>query len=400
MKKRNQTQSSAEGLTPLDRLQRSRIQLLIHYPFFGQLAMYLKFIEQASVGTAATDGKNYFYNPKFIDKLSENELNFLTAHEVLHAALGHIWRRETRDRLLFNIAADLVVNAMIKELDEHASFFEMPEGGLYSKDFRDKSVEEVYDMLYNRFGKGKVPANLSSLDNHDAWDEAPTEDNHPSIWNERMIQSAQQCESSLKGGVPGSILRILKNLSEPKKNWRQLLADFVELEVNDYGFMPPDKRLLHADIILPDFSDQEERVRNIVFAVDTSGSISDKEYQMFISEIVGCMAQFEDKMQGTLIYCDDEVKPENIYDLCDVMDSMPRGGGGTDFIPVFDWIENHLTDCVGVVYLTDGLGTFPEEEPPYKVLWVLTRPGEIVVGNKNTVVPFGMTAHLDITSEI
>ncbi len=384
------------ALTSLERLQRSRIQLLVHFPFFGQLAMYLSFVENESIGTAATDGKHYFYNQKFIQKLSEPELNFLTAHEVLHAALGHIWRRGNRQRLLFNIAADLVVNAMIKEVDSQQKFFVMPTGGLFGKEFQNKSVEEVYDMLQVLVKNKKLNIDVSHLDNHDVWDDVMSaNENDRKLWKERMVQAAHQNESSNKGGVPGSILRLIKNLSEPKKNWKQLLAEFIQFEVNDYGFTPPDKRLLYADIIFPNFADQEETVRNIVFAVDTSGSIGEREYQAFISEIVGCMAQFADRIRGTLIYCDDDFTEDNIYELSDVLSSVPSGGGGTSFVPVFDWVNKNMIECAGVVYLTDAEGSFPSYEPSYPVLWVIT---DYSKGRREkATVPFGTIAHLEIT---
>jgi predicted metal-dependent peptidase len=179
---------------------------------------------------------------------------------------------------------------------------------------------------------------------------------------------------------------MIGNLTAPQKNWKQILAEFVEQEINDYGFSPPDRRFSWNDIILPDFSEPEDVVKNLVFAIDTSGSIGEREFQVFISEIVGCISQFGGKVKGHLIYCDAEIHNEGVYDLEDVAKSMPVGGGGTDFRPVFDWIRDNLDDdCAGLVYLTDGYGTYPDNSPNYPNLWVLTNEYDVPFGMKTQI---------------
>lgn len=395
-------------MTQEERLVKSRIQLLMEFPFFGQLALYLKLVEDNSLPTAATDGKRYLYNKGFVDKLSDKELNFLTAHETLHAALGHLWRWENKDRLIFNHAADYVINAMIKECDTSGNTFKMIEGGLYDKKFEGMSTEEVYDILINDkdyVEKAKQMAgqgNGGTIDSHEVWEQASkggngadkdgngnSNDEHGNEedWQGRVVQAAQAAEGTNKGTMPSLIKRMIKNLTSPQKNWKQLLAEFVQCEINDYGFSPPDKRFSDYDFFLPDFSEPEDCVKNLVFAIDTSGSISEKHFQVFISEIVGCMQQFGGKVKGTLIYCDADIASNGVYDLEDVATSMPVGGGGTDFRPVFNWIENNLDECAGLVYLTDGMGSYPSKEGNFPTLWVLTEPYD---------VPFGITTEIKI----
>jgi predicted metal-dependent peptidase len=383
-------------MTQEERLVKSRIQLLMSFPFFGQLALYLKLVEDNSLPTAATDGRRYLYNKDFVGNLSDTELNFLTAHETLHAALGHLWRWENKDRLIFNHAADYVINAMIKECDPSANTFKMIEGGLYDKKFEGMSTEEVYDLLINDEDYVKKAKQMAeqgqggTIDNHDVWEQAKgggDKDNQEEDWQGRVVQAAQSAEGSQKGTMPSLIKRMIKNLTAPQKNWKQILAEFVQQEINDYGFSPPDKRFSYMDILLPDFSEPEDVVKNLVFAIDTSGSISEKHFQVFISEIVGCMQQFGGKVKGTLIYCDAEIASNGVYDLEDVAKSMPVGGGGTDFRPVFNWIENNLDECSGLIYLTDGYGSYPEKEAIYPTLWVLTNPYD---------VPFGLTTEIKI----
>ncbi len=376
----------------------------MNYPFFGQLALYLKLVETRAIPTGATDGKRYLYNPDFVEKLSDKELNFLTVHEVLHPALGHLWRGEGKDRLIFNHATDYVINAMIKECDQNETTFKMIEGGLYDKKFEGMSAEEVYDILINdenyvkKAKKMAGEGNGGTLDDHSIWEEADgnggngddgkSGGNGKEDWQGRLVQASQVAEGKNQGNVPALIKRMLKNLTSPQKNWKQILAEFVEQEINDYGFSPPDRRFSWNDLILPDFSEPEDVVKNLVFAIDTSGSIGDKEFQVFISEIVGCVNQFGGKVKGHLIYCDADIHKEGVYDLEDVAKSIPVGGGGTDFRPVFDWISDNLDDdCAGLVYLTDGYGMYPSKAPNYPTLWVLTNEYD---------VPFGMKTQINV----
>ena len=382
-------------MSQMDRITKSRIRMLMEYPFFGYLSNFLKLVETRSIPTGATDGKNYFFNPDFIDTLTEEELNFLTAHETLHPALGHIWRGLGKDKLIFNHAADYVINGMIKECDPNQRTFKLIKGTLYDVKFQGMSTEEVYDILINDENYVKkaramaMEGNMGTVDSHDVWEEGKegSEGHGQEDWQGRVVQSAQNAEGKDKGKVPALFKRLLKDLTAPQKNWRQLLAEFVEQEIVDYGFTPPDRRFSHSDIILPDFAEPEDLVKNIVFAVDTSGSIGEKEFSVFLSEVIGCLNQFGGKVKGTLIYCDADIPENGVYDLDDAHKSLPVGGGGTDFRPVFDWIGNNLEDCVGLVYLTDGQGYYPSSPPYYPVLWVLIDKYD---------VPFGLTTELKI----
>ena len=371
-----------EIMSPEDRIRKSRIRMIMDFPFFGYLSNFLKLVETAKIKTGATDGKHYFFNPEFVSSLSDKELNFLTAHETLHPALGHMWRGQGKNQKVFNMAADYVINGMIKDADPHENTFKMIKGGLYDKRFAGMSTEEVYDILFQEGedGEGKEP-----IDDHDVWEDADSESggNTEADWNGRVVQSAQNAQG--KGSVPALFKRLLENLTAPQKNWRQLLAEFVEQEVTDYGFSPPDRRFSDSDIILPDFSETEENVKNLVFAVDTSGSITQEHFTVFLSEVVGCMAQFSGNVKGKLIYCDAQIAQNGVYDLEDAHKSMPVGGGGTDFRPVFDWVDENLENCVGVVYLTDGEGYYPDKPPHYPVLWVLTQKYSVPFGIKTQI---------------
>lgn len=389
-------------LSTADRMVKSRVQLLMHYPFFGTLALHLRLKPVDRMPTAATDGRNYFYNPKFVEKLDDAELNFLTAHEVLHPALGHLWRRGSRDPLIWNHAADYCINGMIIESDPTGKDFKMIKGGLYDPKYKGMFSEEIYDILINDEGYVKQAkqqagqGNGGTIDSHDEWDNPQSGgdddddadsgnggDNTDADWKGRLVQASQVAEGKGRGVTPAAIKRLLKDLIEPQKNWKELLAEFVQQEINDYGFTPPNRHHLWRDMILPDFTEQVDIIKDLVFAIDTSGSIGDREIRTFISECVGCMNQFGGRVRGWLIYCDADIGA--VYELEDAEHSRPVGGGGTDFRPVFDWVKDNTEDCAGVVYLTDGYGTFPQSPPHYPVLWVLTTDYEVPWGNSTRI---------------
>lgn len=393
------------------RLIRSRVQMLVEFPFFGQLAIHLKLTERPSVKTAATDGKHYFYNPEFIAKLKDKELNFLTTHEVLHPALGHLWRRGNRDPIIWNHAADYVINAMIKETDPNGEHFQVIQGALYDQKYTGMSSEEIYDILINdkdyvqkahqqaMAGSGGVGQPGGTVDDHGVWNEANSgsssdedgegksglDSGNEEDWKARVVAAAEVASGKEKGKIPALIERMIGKLTRPQKNWKELLAEFIQQEISDYGFNPPDRRFAWGDIILPDFSEPEDVIKWLVFAVDTSGSIGEKEFITFISEVVGCLNQFGGKVRGKLIYCDAHIPEGGVYELEDAAQSLPRGGGGTDFRPVFDWIEENMEDCSGLVYLTDGMGSYPDKAPQYPVLWALTEEYDVPFGNKTRI---------------
>ena len=127
-----------------DRLITARVQLLLNNGFFGNLATRLELQEASSwCPTAATDGRSIFFNEEFLYSLSSKEQNALMLHEVLHMALLHVTRRQSRDPPIWNIAADIVVNDLI----ERNTSFPLPEGAITDRRFQDKSVEYIYEAL-------------------------------------------------------------------------------------------------------------------------------------------------------------------------------------------------------------------------------------------------------------
>ena len=403
-------------------LEQARARLLLDFPFVARLAMHLELVPvvDARVPTAATDGHSAWFNPAFMTDLTDDERLFVLAHEVWHCALGHLGRGEGyEDPERWNVAIDHVVNAMLKaeglRLPRGAVLFrgwegafaedlyeqlappkspEPPERGEDESDDPDSSDEwEVHD-LYRLFDPISVPSSRGRLaDVHgvpstddvlrSAGTEAlelvldpdyrPAGPPDPEVWNDRLVAAAQQAPGAAEG--MGEVLMWrLEPLREPMVPWQDVLRQFV---TSAYGgerrWLPPSRRHVAGGLYLPS---RRSDFLKVVVAVDTSGSTT-SFLGDFASELVGLLESFG-RYELTLICCDEEVRSVREYgpdNPLTVEDLQFEGGGGTDFRPVFEWVEANQAELNVMVFLTDGDGPAPASGPGYPVLWALT-PGD------------------------
>lgn len=360
----------------------SVIRLRTKSPFFATLALFARFINAPHYQTAATDGKDIFYNPEFFLALPPAQLDGVLLHEVLHAALLHVPRRGVRDAILWNFAADIVINGIIMQ----QGHFELPAGGLRDKDLEHLSVEEIYEILsldaeeYKKKWEAAGGAGLSDLleGSGEGSKEGDESDSMSSArkaaleahWRNALQQAAVIARSSKQGTIPAGIERELMNATTPQIDWRSYLWRYLVQTPNDFtGF---DRRFVGRGLYLEAL--QGESV--IVYvAIDTSGSIDGEQLRLFLSEVNGILRSYP-HLKCELYYVDaDAYGP---YELSpDSKFPKPQGGGGTSFIPFFDkvserWDGHAQAVCV---YLTDGYGCFPEKAPQLPVLWVVTPCG-------------------------
>lgn len=384
----------------MNRLITSRTRILCKQGFYGLLLMHMKFALDDTIDTAATDGEKTYFSPQFLDELTDSELDFVLLHEVIHVTLQHCARYEKRNRFLFNVACDIVVNSNIlyaNDMDEKSIRLSKygvamhiapngKEGYLYT-------AEEVYEMLLSN--KKETEAN-SSWDNHEKWGKyGPTS----SVYESWVKHFKDACvtfgnrKAFTNSGMPLFAERIIAELNKPQVDWRTLLNDFVQEDINDYTFSPPDKRFSSGPFLLPDYNERVDTVKEIFFFVDTSGSISIKELTAAYSEIKGAIEQFT-ALHGKLAFFDFNVK-EPIYDFEDT-DSLlkikPLGGGGTSFYSIFEYVAKNLADNppATIVILTDGEAAYPPEEKALgiPVLWL--------INNEENTPPWGKIARIKI----
>lgn len=389
----------------LRRLRKARAQLVMKHPFFGTLALGMDLVERVGdprIKTLATDGKSLFYNPSFVETLSDPELQGVVAHEVMHPASLHHTRRGARDLRAWNTAADFAVNPIIV-----GAGLTLPEGALISPAYADKSAEEIYGLLPKSGGAGGG-GNPGGDDGDDldpggcgAVLDAPGtggEDGKTasasemaqaaSEWKVKTLQAAQAAK--MQGRLPAGLERLVEELRAPSVDWRDQLRRFVADQFpEDYSWTKPNRRFIGSGLILPSMI--PDRIGEIAVAVDTSGSIGPKELAQFQSEL----QSIADEVRPAaihVVYCDAKVAGTQTFEGDDQIKLKAKGGGGTDFRPPFDWIARNGVEPKCLIYLTDlCCSSFPKE-PGYPVMWASTeklgRPGV-------SKPPFGEVIHVN-----
>ncbi|PZV07123.1 MAG: hypothetical protein DCF22_22580 [Leptolyngbya sp.] len=363
------------------RITAAVLKLQTRSPFFATLALFTHIHPTETIDRAATNGRDIFINPKFAQTLSTPALDGLLLHEVLHAALLHIPRRQTRDRLPWNIAADIVVNGMVAQQEG----MEVPPGAIQDKSLEHLSVEEVYELIQkeNRVYSCElvdlVGSGEAALGSEYSQSELET------YWRDAMHQAIAIARSTRsQGSVPTGFEREIGNLTHPQLDWRSYLWRYLVRTPTDFsGF---DRRFVGRKLYLETLEGESVRV---YVAIDTSGSIGDQELRLFTSELSGILRSYP-HLECELYYADAAVYGP--YEL-QVDSVLPRavGGGGTSFVPFFETVQ-HRHDSYQTelcVYLTDGYGTFPQDAPRLPVLWVVT-PGGLDLKN----FPFGEAVRL------
>lgn len=422
--------SSSLSLSVEDRITRSQVRVLKKFPFFGMLLLKLEVVENEEIGTFATDGRKLIYAPSFVNKLTEEELNWVIVHETMHPALGHIWRRKNRFPDLWNVACDYEIHSFMhqymKETGE-IGFMSMPKGGLYDTKYDNLSVDKIYEMLLDDYEKdrAKMQGLIDRLlDNHGSWEDGDggdgdgNGDNGDSDsdgngndgnnsentlnnrkdylqkeWEGALVQAAQIASGKMAGKLPGCMARIVKKITRPQKDWRELLAECIIPVPDDYGFTPPDRRMQDFDFFMPDFTETTDTLGKVIFWIDTSGSMRENEITAVYNEIRGCIEQFGN-IDGYVGCFDCSVHNfKKVDEVQHIMDYVPEGGGGTDFHVALQYIKDRdeLQDGLQtVIILSDGEASYnnlPELDCP--LIWILT--------NENIEPPVGTTAYIDPT---
>lgn len=346
-----------------DKLRYAKVQLMTKSVFLSTICLRLRHKLSDSIPTAGTNGLNILYNPEFINKLTTEELTGLMAHEVWHVAYQHLIRIGTRDKQLWNVAGDYVINYMLREAN-----FSLPEGGLYDSKYKDMTTEQVYDIIYEN--ADEIPPNYSGdlLDNgadgESSISDTDLRDKLTSIIVQAQTQSMMAKKS--QGEIPGEIARMIDDLINPKLNWKQLLDRYVsERTKHDYSWIRPNKRFM-PDHYLP--SMYSETIGNITIAIDTSGSVSDEELHELLSEVQGIRDTYKPQ-ELVVIDCDYEI--HNVFKIDEYTDILSlefTGGGGTSFEPVFNYCRDNVPNVL--IYFTDLYADQIEDNVEYDVLWI------------------------------
>ena len=405
----------------IKRLLLSRMRILCNHGFFGLLLMHVTYSVSEEVETACTDGRGITFGTKFLDELSDNELDFVMMHEIMHIVLQHCIRRNDRDAEAFNIACDIVVNSNILlennmdlnsiTLKKYGESMHLTPSG---KEGHYHTAEEVYKML-PKSGKKKMcdgnsgcavgrakqiqakgGGGKATWDDHSRWGMYEEDDTLRDVWVKRFEDAARSISvkdpTNSRGLLPMFAKRVFDELHKAQTDWRTILNDFIQEEVVDYSFYPPDRRFDGSPFFLPDFNGTDEKVEDILFMIDTSGSMSDKMIASAYSEVKGAIDQFDGKLRGWLGFFDAAIiEPIEFSNEEEFRVIRPAGGGGTDFQIIFEYVATRMTkQPASIIILTDGFCPFPQEKLSMgiPVLWL--------INNEDVDPPWGKVARIKV----
>jgi predicted metal-dependent peptidase len=405
------------------KLGAARARLVLERPFLGSLVMHLALeaVEADWCPTFATDGRTFYFRPAYVEGLDFREAQFVLAHEALHCALGHFARRMHRTHRRWDAATDYAVNMLLVEEGLRA-----PRGALVDTRFSAMSAEEIYRLLPPdcddptldrhiadasepartfpgatqswKSGRHEPHADRDVVaSDADAWDDAGDEGRAnasaempaPLLLPNEREQLARRWESRvalaeqharMAGRLSASCARLVRDALRPQLSWRALLARYMSaLGRNDYSYRRPSRR--EGPALMPSLASEDI---DIVVAIDTSGSLTDADLAEFAAEMNALKGELHGRV--TLLACDealDERGPWRFEAWEPVrMPSDLRGGGGTCFVPVFEWIERERFRTDVLVYFTDAEGEFPAAAPDYPVLWLVKGRADVPWGER------------------
>jgi len=407
-------------MNPIEtKLAAARTRLILDKPFLGSLVMHLslKAANAKWCATMATDARNFYYNPDYIARLTLDQTQFVLAHEAMHCALSHFNRSNHRQKHRWDVACDYAVNMILD--DERMAG---PENSLMNATYRGLTAEEIYPVLHEdppeetmdqhlfddtgsgQGGEGEPEENdsepgaggegeqsggdgqseptesdsaeQSEAGGQDAPPPPMDSDQLDEQWQGRLAAAAQAARQA--GKLSASMLRLVDQLLAPRLPWRALLARYMmNVARDDYSFQRTSRR--EGEAMMPRLYSQGVRV---AVALDTSGSVTDDEMREFLTEVDALKAQV--RAEVTLHACDNKLAEDGpwrfaMWQSLELPDSI-SGGGGTDFRPVFDWLEADRIEPDLLVYFTDAEGRFPETEPSFATIWLVKGKAPVPFG--------------------
>jgi predicted metal-dependent peptidase len=375
--------------------------MVLRHPFFSTCILNLD-VKPAPVGTACTDGNVLLYDPEFINSLPREQVSGLLAHEIMHVVLLHPYRLKEgyHDPELSNIAMDYEINGFLDDYNKDYAAknrgevpFPLPECGLIDHQYDNMAWEQIYEKLKNKqprpdgrggkgnpgpsgkgppqpgdFGKVTAPGKAGDPAEGKDADGNPRPTKGEMDW--QSIVAKAEAVAKMMGNLPGSFASRLEKMRRPEIPWAEYLTRYFDAHAqDDYDARKPDRRYTGEDIFLPTL--YSECMGEIVIAIDTSGSVYGELFQKFMSEVDDVLARLRPS-KTTILQCDTSITDVREYNSGDRIgvDFQMKGGGGTDFRPVFDWVEKSNVNPRVLVFFTDGYGAYPPRPPGYDVLWV------------------------------
>ena len=405
------------------RISQATVALICNHPFFATLLLRLRRRADPTAASMWTDGTELGFNPEYVLGLARDELVGALAHEVMHVAGLHPWRRGDRDNGAWNYACDQVVNGIVIDAG-----LVLPTGLV--EPVRGKSAEELYvtpppppppPAPRDGAGRGNSGSGgAGAQEGRSGPDDQrrPQHSSDPGIPDQTPqslgcgevrdprapdastlspVERAKQIDEvkiavrqamnagRRAGNLPAGLERFAEEALEPQVPWREVLARFIDDQSrHDYSWSRPNRRFAGTGVILPSL--WSPAFGRIVMGCDTSGSISRDQLRDVCGEILGAMAAYQERGQNptlTVAWFDESVYPQTVEEPEEL---KPRGGGGTSFKAVFDWLSREDELPRAIVMVTDGHCSKFGVDPGIPVLWVLTKK------NRSFCPPFGEVA--------
>jgi predicted metal-dependent peptidase len=404
------------------KVEKAKARLMLDHPYFGTLAAALKLEQSDNIEAFLSDGNHLQYNDEYFDNASVEEIEFALANGAMHTVLKHQNRAGERYEWLWQLATDYTINAMLVK-----NGLQLPDRANFQERFEGMYAEEVYEMLRSDIMNEEL-SNDESL-SEQAYDEQGKSNNDrvsqegmeaPKDWNEEgnrprqnatndssnsnhanknevrhkedeeHLEDIQALQEELKehfeqifqklnrqGTLPKDLKFVVPEYFSYNVDWRELLYGYIATYAKStYAFVPPNMKYLYRGIYLPSLSSDLLR---IVISIDTSGSVNESLLSTFLGEINSIMQSYPN-YEIDLLTADAKVQSHRVFLPGEVLEYEVSGGGGTDFRPVFEYIDQQINYPTLLLYFTDGMGTFPEMEPAYDVMWIMPEEVEVPFG--------------------
>lgn len=384
-------------MTPQEKINKACGLISIKHPFFACFLVRMNVIEEPRCPTMMTDGRTIWWGPAFVERCTVEEVQGVLVHEIFHIVFKHHLRRNEREPRKWNIACDYVIDPMVL-----SSNFKLPNWpGLeqhHDKQYDGKSAEQVYELIPDpppqQGGKGQGDPNgqgddgqaggsgepfeqdqglggVCDMKNEDGSDMSQSEKDFESTNVEQMTIIAADAAKK-QGKLPGGIEGYVNSLRESQVPWQDVLRRFVGGEhPDDYSFRRPHRGQYHLNRMWEP-SIEKNGVGHIVIAIDTSGSMSNRELEHALAECNAVSEEFMPEMI-TVIYADSKVQKVEEYEAGNVIERLNiKGRGGTRVRPAIDYAEENIPRVDRFIYITDMEFSDYGQPPYFPVLWVGT----------------------------
>ena len=360
------------GLVVLDKISKAKAKLLVDYPFFGSLASRVEVVLNDDIEAFKANDSKLEYSASFLESANIKELEFALANSAMHASLMHKNRKNKRSGWLWQLATDYAINDMLVE-----SGMERPYQAHYNKRFEGMYAEEIYAHLKDDILRDDEGLEYEADDVDDVEQDGSKKDQdrqkdsqveqilNDQLFEEFALNEIQKEKDDFR--FPEAIKRFFDLDIDPKIDWREELKDAIDrFERDDFVMMPPSKKHLYRGFYLPSATSE---TLNLVVAIDSSGSVDDKLLSEFLSELNYLMLSVA-KYKIEFLVCDDKVHLHKTFYSGDELEADIKGGGGTDFRPVFEYVDANFEKTQLLLYFSDLDGIFPKEEPNYDLRWI------------------------------